>query len=77
MKDAYLGEREDIIEPTMYDVLATITKYDPETFEDFCLNYGYDEDSRKAEKVYHSVKEEWENIERLFGDVLEDLSEIS
>ena len=26
--------------PDMYDVLACLTKYDPETFEFFCSNYG-------------------------------------
>lgn len=53
-------------EPTLYDVLACLTKYDPETFEDFCANYGYDEDSRKAEKTYKAVLKEFNNMNRLF-----------
>lgn len=55
-------------EPTAYDVLACLTKYDPETFKDFCASYGYDEDSRKAEKIYNAVCEEWNNIKMLYTD---------
>ena len=53
-------------EPTLYDVLTCLTKYDPETFEDFCNNYGYDNDSRAAEKVYKAVVKEFKNMQRLF-----------
>lgn len=53
-------------EPTMYDVLTCLTKYDPETFEDFCANFGYDEDSRTAEKTYKEVVKEYKNMQRLF-----------
>lgn len=62
--------------PTLYSVLACLTKYDPGTFEDFCSDYGYDEDSRKAEKTYHAVLNEWKNIHKMFSDCLEELSEI-
>jgi hypothetical protein len=62
-------------EPTMYDVLTCLTKYDPETFEDFCSEFGYDEDSRKAEKIYNAVVREYKNVERLFGDILDKLQE--
>jgi len=63
-------------EPTMYDVLACLTKYDPESFEDFCGEYGYDEDSRKAYKTYLAVVKEYKAVERLFGDIIEELAEI-
>lgn len=63
--------------PTAYDILACLTKYDPESFEDFCANYGYDTDSRKAKKVYKKVVKEWEGVNRLFSDVLEQLAEIN
>ena len=62
--------------PTPYDVLACLTKYDPETFEDFCGNFGYDSDSRKALATYLAVQEEWRQVQRVFGDVLEKLQEI-
>jgi len=63
--------------PTAYDILACLTKYDPESFEFFCGNYGYDTDSRKAEKIYKAVVKEWEGVNRLFSDVLEQLAEIN
>jgi len=62
--------------PNAYDVLATITKYDPGTFSDFCGEFGYDTDSRKAEKIYFAVQEEYKNIHRLFSDVMAELEEI-
>lgn len=62
--------------PTAYNILACLTKYDPGTFEDFCSDYGYDEDSRKAERIYKAVCKEWINVERVFGDCLDDLREI-
>ena len=62
-------------EPTMYDVLACLTKYDPCSFEDFCSDYGY-ERTRESQKTYKAVVKEWENVERLFSDVLDELCEI-
>jgi hypothetical protein len=61
---------------TPYDVLACLTKYDPGTFENFCGDFGYDTDSKKAEKTYKAVVKEWQGVKRLFGDVLERLSEL-
>ena len=55
-------------EPTPYDVLACLQKYDVGTFEDFCSDYGYDEDSRTAEKTYKAVVKEYEAMSRLFTD---------
>ena len=64
--------------PTSYNVLASITKYDPGTFEDFCLDYGYDDDSRKAERIYKNVVKEWQEVRKLFNDEeLELLREIA
>jgi len=62
--------------PTAYDILAGVQKNDPGTFEDFCSDFGYDEDSRKAEKIYFAVQKEWTGIERIFGDVIKELQEI-
>jgi sRNA-binding regulator protein Hfq len=63
--------------PTNYDILACLTKHDPGTFENFCSEFGYDEDSRKAEKIYKAVKEEYTNLCTLFtDDELNLLSEI-
>jgi len=62
--------------PTMYDVLTCLTKYDPETFQHFCREYGYDFDSIKALKTYKAVQREFNAVKRLFNDVLEQLQEI-
>lgn len=64
-------------EPTAYDVLACLTKYEVGTFEDFCSDFGYDTDSRRAEKIYKAVCDEWMNVQRLFTDEeIEQLREI-
>ena len=71
-------------EPTLYDVLSCLQKYDSDTFEDFCDKLGYDNESRSAEKTYKAfVKEykavlkEYKAMERLFtSDELELLKEV-
>lgn len=66
------------ITPTAYDVLTALTKYDPYSFENFCADYGYDCDSRKAEGIYKAVCKEWENVNKLFtSEQIELLQEIS
>lgn len=65
------------ITPKPYDVLACLTNYDPGTFENFCGDFGYDVDSRKAYKTYKAVMKEWKNVELLFTpDQIEKLQEI-
>ena len=64
--------------PSVYDVLACLTKYDPGTFADFCSEYGYDEDSRTAERVYFAVQKEYTQLARLFTpEQMEELAEIN
>lgn len=63
-------------QPTMYDILTCLTKYDPQDFENFCSEFGYDTDSRSAEKTYKAVVKEWHNVMKLFYDILDDLREI-
>lgn len=80
LKERNFGEgvqSEKIKHPNAYDVLTCLQKYEVGTFENFCADFGYDEDSRKAYKVYESVVVEWENIEKLFTiEQLEQLKEI-
>ena len=38
------------IKPSVYDIFACLQKYDPETFEDFCAEFGYDTDSKKPKQ---------------------------
>jgi len=64
----YDVKNKDFKEPTAYEVLACLTKNEVESFEDFCASFGYDEDSRKAEKTYKAVLEEWKNVKMLFSD---------
>ena len=52
--------------PTSYDILACLTKYDPGTFADFCVDFGYDEDSRKALEIYFAVQKEYSELCRIF-----------
>lgn len=63
--------------PSPYDVLTCLEKYPVYDFADFCANYGYNNDSRKAYKIYKAVKREWENVNKLFTESeLELLREI-
>ena len=39
-----------------------------DTFEDFASEFGYDEDSRSAEKIYKACLKTKDNLERLFGN---------
>lgn len=73
-----LAAKKKAAVPSVYDVLASLTKYDPGTFEDFCSNYGYDEDSRTAERVYFAVQKEYAQLARLFTpEQMEELAEIN
>jgi hypothetical protein len=37
-------------------------------FEDWCNEYGYDTDSRKAEKTYHIIAEQAKKLEKFLGE---------
>ena len=64
--------------PTLYDILACLTKYEPSSFEDFCHEFGYDTDSKRADRVYNAVKEEWQNVCMIWADdEIEELREIN
>lgn len=75
--------------PTKYDVLAALTKSDPGTFSEFCAEFGYTEWAECYEvatregydkhsyQIYKAVLKEWNNVNRLFGDVLSDLADIA
>jgi len=63
-------------EPEIYDILACLQKYEIGTFEDFCADFGYDNNSITAHKTYKAVLKEYQAVERLFGDILEELKEI-
>jgi hypothetical protein len=79
LKQTKFPKQADTIKhPTAYDVLACVTKWNPGTFENFCSEFGYDEDSRRALKTYKAVCKEWRNISKLFTETeLEQLQEIN
>ncbi len=54
-----IAAREKGEELTPYGVLACISGdiYYPDTFEEFCSEYGYDADSRKAEATFNRCHE--------------------
>lgn len=73
-----LAAKKKTAVPSVYDVLACLTKYDPGTFEDFCSDYGYNEDSRTAERIYFAVQKEYKQLARLFTpEQMEELAEIN
>ena len=70
-------QESDRVYPSAYDVLSCLTKYDPGTFAEFCSDFGYDTDSRKAEKTYFAVQDEYANLKRIFSqEELEKMQEI-
>ena len=76
------NKRRDLLsrvkEPTAYDLLATITKDSPGLFANFCRDFGYDEDSIIAKKIYKGVCEEWFKVASFFtAEELEELREIN
>ncbi len=62
--------------PSDYSILACLQKSDPGSFEDFCADYGFNEDSIKDRKLWKKVIKEWEKVKYIFGDCLEELEEI-
>lgn len=72
----YKGKKRTKVQP--YDVLACIQKHDPGTFDDFCGDFGYDTDSRRAEEIYHAVVREWRDVRRFFKpEEMGELEEIA
>ena len=64
--------------PRTYDILSCITKADPGTLEDFCSEFGYDTDSKKADATYQAVKKEYEEFAHLFPEgIPEEIIEIA
>ena len=62
--------------PTAYDILSCLNVFDG-NFKDFCSDFGYDEDSIKANNIFKNVEKESNNLKMLFNDTeLEQLAEI-
>lgn len=74
---------DDAKHPDLYSVLACLTKYDVGTFENFCSDFGYElynenytGKNKSSIKIYKAVCKEFQNVEKLFGDCLDELQEI-
>lgn len=63
--------------PNYYDILSCLQADCSDSLEDFCDNFGYDNDSKKVDKIYQAVQKETNNLHRLFShEELEQLAEI-
>ena len=61
-----------IVPPTVSDVLDCLASdgsglYNGETFEQWCAEYGYDTDSRKALRTYTATTRQTESLARVLG----------
>lgn len=75
MGSAYAGEPQE--SDIFNSLLLDTSNVEGETFEDWAGNFGYDTDSRKAEKSFNACKEELVSLQRLFSkSELNDLREI-
>jgi hypothetical protein len=74
--DFYMGTGHNGAEPTAYDVLACIEKYEVGDLEDFCYEFGYDIYSEDTEAIYKAVKAEYSHVVDMFEDFLDELREI-
>jgi hypothetical protein len=64
--------------PTVYDLLACLTKSNPGTFDNFCDDHDYDNDSRSAERTYNAVVQEWLKVSSFFtAEEIDELQEIN
>lgn len=78
MKQEQFDEYAKKLAPTAYSVLACLDQLYSDSFEDFCAEYGYDTDSRTAERTYNEMLEQDRQLRRLFTlDELEQLAEIA
>lgn len=69
---------ETLITPTPYDVLACIDVMYNDTFEDFCFNYGYDDDSITAKRIYDASMLQDRMLRKMFTqEQLEQLQDIN
>lgn len=54
----------------LYSLLSCISSdyYCPETFDDFCNEFGYDSDSRKAERLFEKCREQSAQLKKIFTE---------
>jgi hypothetical protein len=63
-------------EPTLESVLNCLISDSTcgETFQEFCDNLGYDNDSRKAEKTFNTILKQTSKLKKLLGNNFNNLA---
>ena len=63
-------------EPTLEAVLDCLKSDSTcgETFQEFCDNLGYDNDSRKAEKTFNTILKQTSKLKKLLDNNFNDLA---
>lgn len=62
--------------PAIYDVLACLDPYSPESFEDFCDEFGYKENNQ-SKRIFNACQKQAENLTRIYTpEELEELAQI-
>ena len=61
-KPVYRPELADVLDCLASEATGLENSKD---FNDWCSEYGYDSDSRKAERIYNAVQEQTEELSRL------------
>jgi len=69
--DAILIRRQ--VPPAIKDVLSGLPYYDPGDFEEFCAEFGYDTDSRKAVDAYLELTHQYHWLLHALGPDLDGL----
>lgn len=73
-----INQDDQVITPSAYSLLACLDPFMPETFGDFCLTFGYDEDSRRAYSMFERCRKQAEDLAAMYNETeLEQLSEIA
>ncbi len=71
-------DKKKRIKPCAYDILACLRVEEYKSLEEFCPEFGYDIDSRKAEKTFHAVNTQAQGLKTLFNDrEIKELAEIN
>ena len=71
-----IQRRQKVLDGFLYSVLSCVAMdyHCPDTFREFCSEYGYDEDSRKAFKLFNKCLEHSERLKEVIPEeVLECL----
>ena len=64
-------------QPSAASILLCLETHSPSTFEDFCAEYGYDTDSRNAEKIWRACADQYLALSAMYSpDELEALGRL-